>query len=55
MTIVDTTTVSVLFALIALAVLTGVVAIGIALVRTAGVRVHLPQHAEPVLHGRLAH
>jgi hypothetical protein len=55
MTIIDTTTVSVLFALIALAVLTGVVATGVALVRTSGFRLHLLQLAEPVLHGRFAH
>jgi hypothetical protein len=55
MTIVDTTTVSVLFALIALAVLTGVVATGIAVIRTYGIHVHLPRHEAPVLHGRFAH
>ena len=55
MTIIDTPTVSVLFALIALAVLTGVVAIGVALARTSRFRFHLPQHAKPALHGRFAH
>ena len=57
MTIVDTTTVSVLFALIAVAVLVAVAATGYALVRSYGrpVRLHLPRAAKLAMHGRLAH
>ncbi len=55
MTIIDTTTVSVLLALVAFAILTGVTAIGYALVRTYGVPVvRLPRSAKPALHGRFA-
>jgi hypothetical protein len=56
MTIIDTTTVSVLFALIAIAVLTAFVAVTVALVRVhaAGRPAPAPRgHA--FLHGRYAH
>ena len=59
MTIIDTTTVSVLFALVAIAVLVGVAAISIALVRVhaAGrpARVAQAPRAYAFLHGRYAH
>jgi hypothetical protein len=55
MTIVDTTFVSVLLALVALAVVTGVAAIAYALVKTYGApAIKLPRSAKPVLHGRFA-
>ena len=59
MTIIDTTTVSVLFALVAIAVLTGLAAVSIALVRVhvAGrpARVTAAPKAYAFLHGRYAH
>jgi hypothetical protein len=59
MTIIDTTTVSVLFALVAIAVLTGVAAVSIALVRVhaAGrpARVAAAPKSYAFLHGRYAH
>lgn len=56
MTIIDTTFVSALVALVVLAVTVGVAATGYALVRTYGrpVRLHLPRAAKPAMHGRLA-
>jgi hypothetical protein len=56
MTIIDTTTVSVLFALVALAIVAAVAVTGYALVRTYGrPGFHLPRYAKPALHGRFAH
>jgi hypothetical protein len=59
MTIIDTTTVSVLFALVAIAVLTGVAAVSIALVRVYAAGRPAPVAAAPkpyaFLHGRYAH
>ncbi|MEO6510518.1 MAG: hypothetical protein ABIO16_05975 [Nocardioides sp.] len=55
MTIIDTTTVSVLLALLAFAIATGVAVIGYALVHTYGRPVvRLPRSAKPVMHGRFA-
>ena len=58
MTIIDTTTVSVLFALVSIAILTAVVAVSIALVRVhaAGRPARVAQAPRAgILHGRLAH
>ena len=58
MTIIDTTTVSVLFALIGLAVLTAFVAVTVAVVRAHAAGSAVPAAPAPraaVLHGRLAH
>ena len=56
MTIIDTTFVTALVALVALAVTVGVAAAGYALVRAYGrpVHLHLPRAAKPARHGRLA-
>lgn len=59
MTIIDTTTVSVLFALIAIAVLTAFVAVTVAMVRAHAAGNPVPAAPAPrgyaFLHGRYAH